>query len=191
MTKVYSSTHKNMIRACVGPEIMDQTIEEMWPVRRSLNIGPIIHKYGKIISHSAVVATTRKGPVLIEYMGDSHVYVFLCRDFRPGAPVFMQRGFYFQPDVLEGQEPNESVTIKEFAEKMCDFMKGKPFNTFNHNCHYARYYTMRFYGMKSDNPKTNENGDNIVEMAFSDVFRKYAHLSTQYREQTKQREVST
>ncbi|OHT03148.1 hypothetical protein TRFO_06812 [Tritrichomonas foetus] len=181
MCKVYSSTSKDYIRVNVGREMMSQKIDLVWPVRRALDIGAfdITHTYGKVLSHSAVAVSTKRGSVLIEYMGDSHVYVYHARDFANGKPIFMQRGFYFMLDIENGQVPNAEITVRDFANTMADYMKEKSFNTLNHNCHLARYLSMKFYGMESDDP--TQQSDKVLSTAFSDIRKKYDHLSIQYR----------
>lgn len=78
--------------------------------------------------------------------------------------------YHFKLDIVDPQTPNQPVTVKEFTEKMIEFTKDKAFDTFSHNCHHARYDTMRFYGMKSDNPDAGKY--NLFYQGFVDYFRK-------------------
>lgn len=51
---------------------------------------------------------------------------------------------------------------------LANCMAGKKFDTFTHNCHYARYYTMKKYGMQSMNPKKAKR--NILFQGIIDYF---------------------
>ncbi|OHT00911.1 hypothetical protein TRFO_32300 [Tritrichomonas foetus] len=178
MCKVVSSTASDMLRVNVGREVMNAKISEVFAVRRSLDIEALSNKLGKVLSHSAAVVITNKGPVLVEYMGDSHVYVFKCNDFKSEKHVFKQRGFYFICDKENGEVPNCEITVKMFADKMVELMKNKKFNTFTHNCHHARYRTMKSFGMSSDNP--NSEHKNLIVQGFVDVSKKYPKLRLVY-----------
>jgi hypothetical protein len=147
------------MKQMVGPEVMKQRIVSVVAVRRPLDVPSIRAKIGLTLSHSGCVATTEEGAyVLIEYMWGGLVYVSLCNSYTPGKKGFKFRHFPFLHDDVKQQEPNRRVTVGEFAEAMIEVMQGKGFAVLYHNCHHARYLTMKRYGMKSKNPdayKTN------------------------------------
>lgn len=110
MTKIYPKVSQDeMLRINIGPEMMNQKILKAYPVRRSLDSNMLEHTYGDVLSHSAIVLTTKRGAILIEYMGDSHVYLTYCKDFKPGEFVFKQRKYIFVVDCIEGQHPQERI----------------------------------------------------------------------------------
>lgn len=251
MTKVYPKVSQDeMLRLSVGPEMMNEKVLKAFPVRRSLDITAVGDKLGDVVSHTAIVLTTKRGPLLVEYMGDSHVYLTYSNDFKEGEFVFKQRKYIFMLDSIDGQEPVENnlfdnyadfeskyystntnqvdtetglpatsvstfdvstmepgkedepappkkepkqhhhkkhhpkkektdVTVREFAEKMCDLMGDKAYNLFHHNCHDARIATMEYFGMKTKNLYSSKHSS-IVATFFRDIHRRYPNLLEQY-----------
>lgn len=256
MCKVYPKVSQDlMLRLSVGPEMMSEKVLKAFPVRRSLDITAVGDKLGDVVSHTAIVLTTNRGPVLIEYMGDSHVYLTYANDFREGEFVFKQRKYIFMLDSIDGQQPVENnlfdnyadfeskyystntnpvdtesgypgaptsvstfdvnemepakepeedkkeakprahghhkhhdknkkkektdVTVREFAEKMCDLMGDKAYNLLHHNCHDARIATMEYFGMKARDLYSSKRGS-IVGTFFRDIHRRYPNLLEQY-----------
>ena len=168
MTLIYPKRANPSLKCNVRPEIMSLEILGVVPVRRPLDVPSANRKYGKVLSHSGVIAKTRKVYVLIEYMCDSMVYVSICPGYHEGEDVFYYRHYTFNHDDLKWQVPNQKVTIREFALQMIEEMKGAKFDTFTHNCHHARYRTMLHYGMKSDDP--DGCGTNLFFQGFIDFF---------------------
>ena len=83
---------------------------------------------------------------------------------------FVFKKYHFTVENFEIQHPDRKVTVREFTNKMIEYTKDAPFDTFTHNCHHARYDTMRFYGMDSENPDTNKY--NFLYQGFIDYFKK-------------------
>lgn len=137
------------------------------PVRRPLSIPSTRNKYGKVLSHSAIVVSTDRGYVLVEYMWGSSTFV-------KDVPTYVEgKNFEFEDfiwihdnDVM--QKPNRRVTVQQLAERMSKFMIKHPFETFTHNCHIARFFTMQFYGMESDDPRKMQT--NIFLQGIKDFF---------------------
>ena len=247
MCKVYPKVPQDeMLRLSVGPEMMSEKVLKAFPVRRSLDITAVGDKLGDIVSHTAIILTTKRGPLLVEYMGDSHVYLTYSNDFKEGEFVFKQRKYIFMLDSIDGQEPVENnlfdnyadfeskyystntnpvdtetglpensvstfdvnemepanevkkpkkpkhhkhhkektkektnVTVREFAEKMCDLMGDKQYNLFHHNCHDARIATMEYFGMKTKNLYSSKHSG-LVATFFKDIRRRYPNLLEQY-----------
>lgn len=340
MVKVYPKVSQNQVlRLSVGPEIMNEKIIEAYPARRALDSSGFKKTYGDVLSHSGVVLTTKRGPVLVEYMGDSHVYISFCKDFKKGEKVFKQKKYLFILDKMTGQHPIEEgsesmedsftsstghltvpdsyfvvpskhshkksrsnssshiskpilpippssnshkvknneerkekprsitrtrsdenlksysyesdgedessecykptkqqrrnslctlkanspqarprlhpphhstrtqsltsnvplqesstsrdnssgqmildVTVREFADKMCQLMSDKKYNLFNHNCHDARIETMRYFGMISGDRYHHKKHGSIALRFFQDIHRKYESLPKIYEE---------
>lgn len=157
----------------ISEEEMDLFILECFAVRRPLYIPSIVDTVGEVLSHSAVVAVCSQGSYLIEYMNDSTVHVKRCPTYvRSGS--FQFEGLTFVHDDPAPQQPNRPVTIRRFSVSMMNYMSGKTFDTFTHNCHIARFLTMKKYGMVSDNPRRAKR--NIVFQGFMDFFhRKRVH----------------
>ena len=121
------------------------------------------------MSHSGVICVTARGSFLIEYLYDSSVNIKRVDNYEPGKD-FDFEGFHFIHENTEPEIPQTQVTIKRFAISMANFMKGKKFETFTHNCHMARYFTMKKYGMKSNNPRKAKR--NIFFQGWVDFFGK-------------------
>lgn len=113
MCQVYPRVSQDqMLRLNVGPDIMNKKILKAFPVKRSLDATGLGNTYGDVLSHSGVVLTTDKEPVLVEYMGDSHVYVSFCSDFKESEPVFKQKEYFFVVDKIEENSKKESQKDK-------------------------------------------------------------------------------
>lgn len=171
MTKVHSLIDDNQIRTSVMPDAMDSLVKSILPVRRPLDIPSTGAKLGKVLSHSGCLAYTEKGYFLIEFMSQTQIFVTRCMSYKPGMTSFRSKKYVFSLDVMEPQEPTTPVTVREFAIKMKDFVAWKPFNTWTNNCHHARYDTMKFYGMNSENPDAGQV--NLFYQGFVDFFRHY------------------
>lgn len=85
-------------------------------------------------------------------MYDNKVYVKKVENYNPSQD-FDFEGNHFIHDTSEQQIPNKPVTVRRIAISMANFMNGKKYDSFTHNCHIARYFVMKKYGMKSDNPR--------------------------------------
>ena len=169
MTKVHSTNKNKFLRLMVTPDVYNAQILTVVPVRRSLDVPSTIVKIGKVLSHSGCVCLTTKGYVLIEYMSVNQVFVSKVHNFENGMSEFDFKKYRFVCDDVTPQVPNQKITVKDFIEKMIDFMKDKEFNTFTHNCHHARYDTMKYFGMKSDNPDAGKY--NLFYQGFVDYFK--------------------
>ena len=174
MTKVYSASPENGMRICVGPEVMNRKIIECIAVLRPLDTPSTYYKYGKVLSHSAVLCRTKYEYVLIEYMNVNLVLINRVGCFKDKngnlGDSFFYHGYSFNY-VSTLQKPSKDVTIGLFAEKMVHYMEGKPFDTFTHNCHHARYLTMKHFGMKSDDPYNIKY--NVLFQGVVDYFKPY------------------
>ena len=148
---------------------MDSLVLECYPVRRPLSIPSIKNKIGDVLSHSSVLCVTAAGSYIIEYMYNNTVYIKKVDDYKPGQD-FDFEGHHYVHDIYDQQVPERPVTVRRVAISMANFMKGKKYDTFTHNCHMARYFVMKKYGMKSDNPKKAKR--NIFFQGFFDFFNK-------------------
>lgn len=169
MTKVHSTCKNKFLRLMVTPDVYNAQILTVVPVRRPLDVPSTLVKIGKVLSHSACACKTTKGYVLIEYMSANQVFVSKLHNFENGMSEFDFKKYHFVLDDVTPQEPNQKITVKDFTEKMIEFTKDKEFNTFTHNCHHARYDTMKFYGMTSDNPDAGKY--NLFYQGFVDYFK--------------------
>lgn len=169
MAKVHAANINPKFRVSVSKDILDEKIIACTAVRRPLAIPGASDVIGQALSHSSVIAITRKLPILIEYMNTNQVYITYCRAYKSGCKSFQHNGFTFIVEEKE-QIPSSTVTIWEFAEKMEDFMKNGKFDTFVHNCHIARYKTMKFYGMRSKNPDSCNH--NFFFQGWVDYFKR-------------------
>ncbi|OHT14980.1 hypothetical protein TRFO_14647 [Tritrichomonas foetus] len=148
---------------------LEALIVECYAVRRNLLIPSTTEIIGDVLSHSGVVAVTHKGDFLIEFMCDNIVYIKKVDTYKKGEN-FVFEDLQFIHDDCDPQIPSREVTVRRFATSMAYFMQGEKFDTFTHNCHMARYSTMRKYGMKSNNPRKSKV--NIFFQGFIDYFSK-------------------
>ena len=169
MTKVYSALKNPFLRCMVTPDIFNSEVLTVVPVRRPLDVPSTVVKLGKVLSHSGCVCKCTKGYVMVEYMSTNQVFVSRVYNFENGMKEFDFKKYHFTLDNPTPQVPNQRITVKQFAEKMIEFTKDKEFNTFTHNCHHARYDTMRYYGMISDNPDAGKY--NLFYQGFVDYFK--------------------
>ena len=146
---------------------LESLILECYPVRRPLDIPSMLNIYGDVLSHSAILCVTARGPFLIEFMSDNIVYVKKVNFYVAGED-FDFDGLRYIHDSYESQVPEQTVTLIRLAATMAGFMAGKKFDTFSHNCHIARYKTMKKYGMTSINPKKVKK--NILHQGIIDFF---------------------
>lgn len=184
MPKISSSiSKKQMLRIFIGPEILHAPIVHAYSVRRGLDYPFIRNKYGDVISHSAIVVTTKNFPVLIEYMDDSHVYVTECKNFSDSKESFQQRMFLFHIDSLNSKIPinpnfpKQEITVMEVATRMCDIMGGHQFRLISHNCHMARILTLKYYGINSGDGFRHTKKHTLLGLGFKDLVRKYQRLN--------------
>ena len=153
----------------INDEEMDQFILECYAVRRPLYVPSIVDTIGEVLSHSAVIVVCPQGNYIVEYMNDSIVHIKKC-DTYVKSENFQYEGLPFVHDDPKSQSPCRPVTIRRFSSSMANFMAGKQFDTFSHNCHIARYLTMKKYGMTSNNPRKAKR--NIFFQGFMDFFHR-------------------
>ncbi|OHT15426.1 hypothetical protein TRFO_42502 [Tritrichomonas foetus] len=174
MTKVYSTQPDNGMKICVSKEVMSRQIVSCVAVLRPLDCPSTSTKYGKVLSHSAVLIRTEKEFVMVEYMNVCKVLInrvgCLKKDEDISGDNFIYRG-YLHKFISTVQHPKCPVTVREFAEKMVDIMKDRKFDTFTHNCHHARFLTMKHYGMRSEDPYNIKR--NVLFQGIVDYFKKY------------------
>ncbi|KAH0792599.1 hypothetical protein GPJ56_003433 [Histomonas meleagridis] len=171
MAKVTCRGANLQLRCNVSKEVMNHEIVSAISVVRPLDCPCTNTKYGKVLSHSGVIVRTKYEDLLIEYMNESAVYINLVGKYDPNAKSFQFRYYTFRQNPEEVQKPKRKVTVSEFAEKMADFMKGHTFDTFSHNCHHARYLTMKYYGMKTEDPYSNSHS--VLYQGILDYFKRY------------------
>ncbi|KAK8840466.1 hypothetical protein M9Y10_030671 [Tritrichomonas musculus] len=165
------------VKTTLGDFEMESLILECYAVRRPLAIPSVKYTIGEVVSHSSIMCVTARGNFLIEYTWDNSVFVRKVDNYLSGKD-FDHDGFHYIHDSYEPQVPIRPVTIRRFANSMAKFMQGKPYDTFTHNCHQARYYTMKKYGMKSKNPKKAKR--NIFFQGWFDFFG--TNSSTKFKE---------
>ena len=170
MPRIQGNNENKFLRLMVTPDVHNAEIINCVPVRRPLDVPSTIIKLGKVLSHSGCVCKTTRGYVLIEYMSSNQVFVSKVYNYQNGMHEFNFKKYHFILDDDKPQEPKEKCTVRQFAEKMIEYTKNKQFDTFSHNCHHARYDTMNFYGMKSDNPDAGKF--NLFYQGFVDYFTK-------------------
>ena len=153
----------------IDDDLFDEPIKYVYAVRRPLDTPATKHKLGVVLSHSGCVCITESGKnILVEYMWGSKVHVRDCTTYEEGKNfVFMKLPFVH--DTEKRQSPSEPVTVRQFAQTMADFMRGKSFATYTHNCHQARFVTMQKYGMESQNPDLFKR--NVFFQGVVDYFR--------------------
>lgn len=174
MSRVFASLLCPHIKCLVGPEIMDQRVLSAFAVKRPLDCPGTNDKMGTVLSHSAVVLFTEKHCyVLVEYMSECKVIVSKMPQLHIKDNRFGYRNFSF---ILDSpiQQPKMSITVRDFAMQMVEYTKNKPFDTFTHNCHIARFRTMRKYGMKS--PQPTNGSTNTLFQGVIDYFRPAAKI---------------
>lgn len=131
---------------------MDKRIIYVFAVRRPISTPSTSDKIGKVLSHSGCICQITSGQyILIEYMWGGLVHISNCTSYKR-SENFTYSGLPFIHDDPKEQSPNGDVTIREFSQRMADYMRGKDFATYTHNCHLARFWTMKKWGMKSLNP---------------------------------------
>jgi hypothetical protein len=155
MAKIHALGTNPEFRQLVGPDVMEQVISKVAAVRRPLDVPATIDKLGLVLSHSGCVLVTEAGAyVLIEYMWGGITYISLCSTYKPGERTFVYRKMEFVHDDMRLFTPTSRVTVQEFAMAMATLMRGKPFAVCTHNCHHARYWTMKKFGMITKNPES-------------------------------------
>lgn len=111
---------------------------------------------------------------MVEYMNVNLVLINKVGCFKDKkgdlGDSFLYHGFVFYY-VSTLQRPVKPVTIRQFATKMVNYMKDREFDTFTHNCHHARYLTMKHYGMISDDPYNIKR--NVLFQGVVDYFKDY------------------
>ena len=153
----------------VDDDLLDKQIKYVYAVRRPLDTPGTRHKLGVVLSHSGCICITESGEnILVEYMFGSRVHVHNCVSYEEGKN-FVFQNLTFVHETETRQSPSEPVTIRQFAQTMADFMRGKSFATYTHNCHQARYVTMNKYGMKSKNPDSFRR--NVFFQGLIDYFK--------------------
>ena len=160
----------------IDEQELNRKIVQCYPVRRPLNIPSVVRNYGKVLSHSAILACSEEddGTYLIDYMSDDFVYIRKVKNCKKGEE-FMFEDLKYIYDDKKPQTPNKEVTLQRLGALMVHYMKNEHFSTFSHNCHEARYKVMKKYGMESEDPYQNEI--NIFFQGFRDYF---ANLSKKW-----------
>ncbi|KAK8836738.1 hypothetical protein M9Y10_037255 [Tritrichomonas musculus] len=100
-------------------------------------------------------------------MSDNIVYVKKVNNYVSGED-FVFNDLQYIHDCSESQIPEREVTHNTLANTMANCMAGKKYDTFTHNCHIARYKTLKKYGMKSINP--NRIKKDVIHQRFIDFF---------------------
>jgi hypothetical protein len=155
MAKIHAIGANPEFRQLVGPDVMDQVISEVAAVRRTLDTPATFDKLGLVLSHpGCVLITEAKAYVLIEYMWGGLTYISLCSTYLRGSPTFTYQKMIFVHDDVNPYVPTTRVTVREFAMTMASLMRGKPYAICTHNCHHARYWTMKKLGMIIKNPES-------------------------------------
>lgn len=170
MARVHGLGLDPEFRSTIGSELMDAKVKYVFGVKRPLDTPCTDTKVGIVLSHAGIVCVTENGAnILIEYMFGSKVYISNCTTYKMGEN-FVYKGLPFVHTTTALQSPNKPVTIREISRSMADIMRGRNFETYTHNCHEARYLTMKKYGMKSINPKAE--GTNVFFQGLVDFFQK-------------------
>lgn len=168
MTKVYSALDDTFLRSSISNAVFSEEVISAFAVRRPLDCPSTDTKFGPVLSHSGVVVRTNSHNILIEYMFCNSVYVGAINKLKIEDNQFNYRHYHFYLDSKE-QKPEKRVTVREFADTMANFMRVNPFDTFTHNCHEARYRTMKAFGMSSKNYKSGAT--NVLFQGVIDYFR--------------------
>lgn len=155
------------ISSSLSEKELECLILECYPVRRPLDIPSLSNIYGDVLSHSAILCVSSNGTFLVEFMSDNIVYVKRVNNYSAGED-FEFNGLQFIYDCSESQAPESEVTLYTLANTMANCMAGKKFDTLTHNCHIARYQTLKKYGMKSNNP--NRVKKDVIHQGFIDLF---------------------
>lgn len=161
------SQYPAKVETSLGNFELESLVLFCYAVRRPLAIPSVKFTIGEVVSHSGVICVTSRGNFLVEYTWKNSVLVKKVENYQPGKDFDFER-FHFIHDSYYPQIPIRLVTVRKFAYSMANFMKGKPYDTFTHNCHQARYYTMKKYRMKSKNPKKARR--NIFFQGWFDFF---------------------
>lgn len=163
-------------RSTIGSDLMNQQVKYVFGVKRPLDTPCTDRKIGIVLSHAGIMCVTEQNQnVLIEYMFGSKVYISECTSYKMGED-FVYKGLPFVHTTTNVQGPNCPVTVREMAQSMADIMRGRSFETYTHNCHQARYLTMKKYGMKSINPRAE--GVNVFFQGLLDFYQKPKKLAT-------------
>ena len=170
MTKVHAAKVDPRFKLAVGPDIMESRVCYVFGVKRPLDTPCTYDKIGIVLSHAGIMCITEHNVnVLIEYMFGSKVYISNCTTYKRGQD-FVFKGLPFVHTTTSLQSPNQPITVRDIAESMADLMSGKGFETYTHNCHQARYLTMKKYGMKSKNPRSEKL--NVFFQGLADYYKK-------------------
>lgn len=172
MARVHSISHDPRLHCNVSKAVLEHEILYASAVVRPLDVPSTNTKYGLVLSHSGVMVRTAHEDVLVEYMNESAVYINLVATYRPDQEEFVYRYYRFRQNPNEVQRPKRRVTVGEFAVRMAEFMKGKTFDTFTHNCHHARYLTMKYYGMRTTDPYASRHS--VFAQGIADFFKRYS-----------------
>ena len=146
----------------IDEQELNRQIVECYSVRRPLNIPSIVKNYGKVLSHSAILACSVEddGTYLIDYMSDDMVYIRKVENCKKGEEFTYENLKYIYDD-KKPQTPNKKVTLIKLANLMVKFMKNEHFSTWSHK-------VLKRYGMESEDPYQNDI--NIFFQGFKDYF---------------------
>ena len=167
MPKSATSDYPAKISSTLSEKELECQILQCYPVRRPLDIPSITDIYGDVLSHSAILGVSSSGSFLIEFMADNIVYVKKVHNYVIGED-FVFNGLKYIHDCSDSQSPEKEITLSTLANTMANCMAGKKFDTLTHNCHIARYRTLKTFGMKSNNP--NRVKKDIIHQGFIDLF---------------------
>ena len=150
--RVSAKNLKPMFKCNISPEELSSKVISAIAVRRPLAIPGASDCYGEVLCHSACVVRTYTGYYVVEYMSDNYVHCNRCSKYKRANEDFVFQGYTYIHDDQKPSYTPKDITLETFCMGMVNIMKGKPFNTFTHNCLQARYLTMKKFGMKSSDP---------------------------------------
>lgn len=166
-----SFKERNDLTIDVDDNTLNSNIISLIGVIRPLNCPSTNTKYGKVLSHSGIIAQTSDKYVLIEYMNDNKIKITEVDHYEPDKEEFIFQNFHFRQDPNERKPLEKKVKIFEFAETMANFMKDEEFDTFYHNCHKACRLTLKYYGISP--PKAIICEHNILFQGIIDYYTIY------------------
>lgn len=157
----------------VDDKTLNSEIISLIGVIRPLDCPSTNTKYGKVLSHSAILAQTCDEYVLIEYLSDNKIKISKVDQYEPDKEDFVFQNYHFKQDPNERKKLDKTVKILDFAIIMANFMKDEEFDIFSHNCHKACRLTLKHYGIEP--PKSITNDHNIIFQGIIDYYTNYGN----------------